>query len=877
MVNMTGNELRTSFLKFFESKGHLILPSASLIPQDDPTLLLIGAGMAPFKPFFTGKLAPPNLRVVTCQKCIRTGDIENVGRTARHHTFFEMLGNFSFGDYFKKESIAWGWEYLTQVLKMPKEQLWVTIYPEDDEAFDIWRNDIGVPEERIIRLEDNFWEIGPGPCGPCSEIYVDLGEERGCGSPDCKVGCDCDRYLEIWNHVFTQFNKELDGSYTPLEKKNIDTGAGLERIASVLQDKKSNFETDLLFPIVKFAADIAGVRYGDKEKTDISLKVIADHARSITFMVGDGILPSNEGRGYVLRRVLRRAVRHAKLLGIKRLFLSDAVDVVIGMFGEHYTQLIEKAAFIKKVIEIEEQRFADTLEQGTELLNEEIAKLKASESKVLDGNIGFKLYDTFGFPRELTQEILLENGFELDDKIFDEAMQDQRERARSARADNDDKNLVLDFAGLDTSIYTVDETLSESEIAVIFDAKAGGQVDAASAGDDVVIVLKTTPFHAEGGGQVGDTGTISTESGSAFVDATKKIADGTTVQYAHITDGALKKGDKVKTLSDTVRKKDTARNHTATHLLHAALKEVLGEHVNQAGSYVGEDRLRFDFSHFSPVTKEELSKIEARVNTEILKGKNVDIMETSQQEAKKMGAVALFGEKYGDTVRVVCVPEFSMELCGGTHVGNIAEIGLFKIIAESSIGAGVRRIEAVTGRGAFEFVQNLDKLVDSIAATLKCRPEDITSRLEGMQGQIKQLHQENTKLCDNIAQMQSENLSDTVKEINGIKAAVMDVETSDIDALRSFGDKVRDKLGEEGVLVLFSKRSEDKLDILVMATKNAVAKGVHAGKLIKDVAAVVGGGGGGRPDMAQAGGKNPDKIPAAMEKAWELITAQINQ
>lgn len=876
MIEMTGQELRQSFLDFFKSKEHLILPSAPLIPENDPTLLLIGAGMAPFKPFFTGKLTPPSYRIVTCQKCIRTGDIENVGRTARHHTFFEMLGNFSFGDYFKKESISWGWEYLTKVLEMPADKLWITIYTDDDEAFGIWHNDIGIPAERIVRMEDNFWEIGPGPCGPCSEIYIDLGEERGCGSPDCKVGCDCDRYLEIWNHVFTQFNKELDGSYTPLAKKNIDTGAGLERIASVLQNKRSNFETDLLFPIVKFAADLAGIKYGDAEKSDVSLKVIADHARSITFMVGDGILPSNEGRGYVLRRVLRRAVRHAKLLGIEKMFLADAVDVVLDMFGKHYTNLVENKDFIKKVMQTEEERFNATLQQGTELLNSEIEQLKAAGKTVLDGNIGFKLYDTFGFPRELTEEILLENSMTLDNDVFENAMQSQRERAREARSDKEGFNTEFDFSGFDSSKLSVDENVYESDIVVLFDAKSGKQMQSVSAGDDVVIVLDTTPFHAEGGGQIGDTGIISTQSGIAEVYATRKIADGTTVQYAHITEGMLQKCDKVAARTDADKKQDTARNHTATHLLHAALKQVLGSHVNQAGSYVGDDRLRFDFSHFSPVTKEELVQIEKIVNSEILKGKKVEITETSQDKAKEMGATALFGEKYGDVVRVVCVPGFSMELCGGTHVGNISEIGLFKIIAESSIGAGVRRIEAVTGREAFSAVQAMDALLVEVAGALKCRPDDIIGRIEGIQSQVKQLGHEITRLGDNIAKMQSENIGESAQEINGVKVAVLSVDTADIEAMRGFGDKMRDKLGAMSVTVLFSKRAEDKVDILVMAGKDALPKGIHAGKLIKDIAAVVGGGGGGRPDMAQAGGKEPAKIPEAMDKAWELIKNQTN-
>ena len=876
MIEMTGQELRKSFLDFFKSKQHLVLPSAPLIPENDPTLLLIGAGMAPFKPFFTGKLTPPSYRIVTCQKCIRTGDIENVGRTARHHTFFEMLGNFSFGDYFKKESIAWGWEYLTEVLELPADKLWITIYTDDDEAFDIWRNDIGIPEERIVRMEDNFWEIGPGPCGPCSEIYVDLGEERGCGSADCKVGCDCDRYLEIWNHVFTQFNKELDGSYTPLAKKNIDTGAGLERIASVLQNKRSNFETDLLFPIVEFAAGLAGIKYGDAEKSDVSLKVMADHARSITFMVGDGILPSNEGRGYVLRRVLRRAVRHAKLLGIEKMFLTDAVDVVLKIFGGHYTNLVENQDFIKKVMQTEEERFNATLQQGTELLNSQIEELKASGKSVLDGNMGFKLYDTFGFPKELTEEILSENLMTLDDEVFEKAMQDQRERARQARSDKEGFNTEFDFSGCDTAKLSIDENIEETDIVLLFDAKSGKQMLSVSAGDDVAIVLETTPFHAEGGGQVGDIGRIFTPIGVADVYATRKIADGTTVQYAHITEGMLQKGEKVAAKTDHGKKKDTARNHTATHLLHAALKQVLGSHVNQAGSYVGDDRLRFDFSHFSPVTKKELVKIEKIVNDEILQGKAVDIMETSQEKAKEMGATALFGEKYGDVVRVVCVSDFSMELCGGTHVHSLSEIGLFKIIAESSIGAGVRRIEAVTGHEAFNVVQGMDALITEVSGALKCRPDDIASRIEGMQSQVKQLGNEITRLSDNIAKMQSENLEETAKDINGVKAAVLAVDTADIDALRGFGDKMRDKLGAMSVTVLFSKRSDDKLDILVMAGKEALQKGIHAGKLIKEIAAAVGGGGGGRPDMAQAGGKDPAKIPEAMDKAWELIKNQTN-
>ncbi len=874
MINLTGTQLREKFLKFFESKGHLILPSASLIPEDDPTLLLIGAGMAPFKPFFTGKLTPPRVRVVTCQKCVRTGDIENVGRTARHHTFFEMLGNFSFGDYFKKDAIAWAWEFITEVLQIPAEKLWVTIHPSDDEAFDLWHEGIGVPAERIIRLEENFWEIGPGPCGPCSEIHVDLGEERGCGSPDCKVGCDCDRYLEIWNLVFTQFNKELDGTYTPLEKKNIDTGAGLDRIASVLQNKRSNFETDLVFPIVKYAADTAGVTFGKDSRTDVSLKVIADHARSMTVMISDGVAPSNEGRGYVLRRILRRAVRHGKLLGIDKMFLAGAVDAVIAIFGTHYKELITQRDYIQKVIRMEEERFNTTLAQGTELLNSEIEKLKQDGQNMLDGNIAFKLYDTFGFPWELTEEILAEHDLAMNKRVFDQAMEEQRERARAARSDKDTSKAVLDFTGCDTSALRIDENVKESEIMLILDPETGKQELAASEGQKVAVVLKTTPFRVEGGGQVGDIGSIVTDGAEAYITEARKLTDGTVVQYGKVVKGMIQWGDKVKTKVDLKRKKDTARNHTATHLLHAALKKVLGDHVNQAGSYVGPDRLRFDFSHFAPVGKEELGKIEEIVNREILRGKLVSAQQTNLDTAREMGAVALFGEKYGDIVRVVSVDGFSMELCGGSHVGNVAEIGLFKIIGEGSTGAGIRRIEAVTGRGAYEYVQNTDGLIYGLATSLRCRPEDLAGRVEGLQNEIRAAKEETAKLAEKLAGLQSGNLEEDVREFNGIKASVLDITTTDTEALRAFGDKVRDKLGTASVTVLFSVRGEDKLDLLIMAGKDAVAKGLHAGKLAKEIAAVVGGGGGGRPDMAQAGGKQPQNIPVAIEKAWQLIEEQ---
>ena len=610
MKNLTGNEIRKRFLEFFAERGHLVLPSASLIPQDDPTLLLIGAGMAPFKPFFTGKMKPPSPRITTCQKCVRTGDIENVGRTARHHTYFEMLGDFSFGDYFKKEIIPWSWEFLTKELEIPADKLWITVHTEDDEAFAIWHDVVGVPAERIVRLEENFWEIGSGPCGPCSEIHIDLGAERGCGKPTCAVGCDCDRFLELWNLVFTQYNQNEDGTYTPLANKNIDTGAGLERIASVLQGKPSNFETDLIFPIIEYAANLAKVQYGVNKKMDISLKVIADHVRSMTFMIGDGILPSNEGRGYVLRRILRRAVRHGRLLGIDKMFLNGAVDVVIAMYGGHYTDLLEKKVYIQKVVEMEEARFLQTLQQGTEILNEEITCMEKSGVNELNGEAAFKLYDTFGFPWELTAEILEEQGLTMDKPGFDRAMEEQKNRARTARNDKAGRPVIYNTRGFDVAALTVNENTSHGEIVAIYPAGDPQPIATAEDGTNVAVVLSNTAFHAEGGGQLGDTGRLLATAGILKVESTKKLPDGVTIHIGTVTEGSLAVGEKVSFELDLERKNNIARNHTATHLLHAALKQVLGEHVNQAGSYVGPDRLRFDFSHFSPVTEKELVEIE---------------------------------------------------------------------------------------------------------------------------------------------------------------------------------------------------------------------------------------------------------------------------
>ncbi|GMA99164.1 alanine--tRNA ligase [Pelosinus sp. IPA-1] len=871
MNYITGNELRKKFLTFFKSKDHLILQSYPLVPENDPTLLLVGAGMAPFKPFFTGKMNPPHPRISTSQKCVRTGDIENVGRTARHHTFFEMLGNFSFGDYFKKEAIAWAWEFITEQLQMPKDRLWITIHTEDDEAFAIWNNDIHIPADRIIRMEDNFWEIGPGPCGPCSELYFDLGEERGCGKPDCAVGCDCDRFLEIWNLVFTQYDRDEAGNYTPLAKKNIDTGAGLERIASVLQNKKSNFETDLLFPLIEHAAKIANVEYGNDNKIDISLKVIADHIRSMTVMIGDGILPSNEGRGYVLRRILRRAVRHARLLGIEKLFLVPMVDVVIAIFAEAYPDLAEKQSYIKKVIQLEEERFQTTLVQGMELLNGHVQSLKKSGITMLDGATAFKLYDTFGFPWELTLEILEEHDMQLDKQNFDAAMKEQRERARAARQDHAEKVIIPDLSKLATELLTVDEQADSGKVVLAW--KEGMLVDEVHDGEDVAVILDVTGFHAEGGGQVGDTGFLESSLGKMQITATKKLANGTTYHIGNVTEGLLKIGDTVNLKVDMIRRREIARNHTATHLLHAALKQILGTHVNQSGSFVSPERLRFDFSHFSQVTPEQLLEIEQFVHQAILENISVSIVETNQSAAKEMGAVALFGEKYGESVRVVLVGDVSKELCGGSHVVSTAEIGLFKIVSEAGIGSGIRRIEAVTGKGAIEYVNAREQLLVSAATVLKSRPEEIVLKVDSVVARVKELEHELTELTSKLAHGEVDALLASSQEINGVQVVVGKVSINDPDGLRTVADMVRNRL-TCGIVTLGSING-DKVNFVAMVTKEAIAKGIHAGNIVKEVSKITGGGGGGRPDMAQAGGKNPEKLADALQFAIEVIKKQI--
>ncbi len=869
MKNLSGNEIRQRFLDYFAERGHLVLPSASLIPQDDPSLLLIGAGMAPFKPFFTGKMKPPCNRIATCQKCVRTGDIENVGHTARHHTYFEMLGDFSFGDYFKKEIIPWAWDFLTKEMEIPGDKLWITIHTKDDEAYDIWHNTIGIPAERIVRLEDNFWEIGTGPCGPDSEIHIDLGEDRGCGEPTCGPGCDCGRFLELWNLVFTQFNKNEDGSYTPLVHKNIDTGLGLERLASVLQGKPSNFETDLIFPIIEYAAKTAKKEYNKDPKNDVSLKVIADHARSMVFMIGDGILPSNEGRGYILRRIIRRALRHGRLLGIEDKFLVGAAEVVIGMYGDHYKDLVEKKGYISKVIDMEETRFRQTLVQGTDILNDAIEAMKKTGGTELPGTEVFKLYDTFGFPWELTAEILEEQGMTMDKAGFEVAMEGQRERARNARNDKEGLPVVYNTRHIKVADLKIDELSTSGKIVAIYPIADPQPIDNAEDGTAVAVILANTAFHAEGGGQLGDTGTLSGPTGIITVENTKKLPDGSTVHLGVVAEGSVALGETVKFAIDENRKRDIARNHTATHLLQAALRKVLGDHVNQAGSYVGPDRLRFDFSHFAAMTPAEIKEVEDIVNNKILDAIDVEFKEEDIEQAKSEGAMALFGEKYGKVVRVVTVPGYSKELCGGVHVRNTSHIGLFKILSETSSGAGVRRIEAVTGRGALAYVRDQEKAINNIAVALKSRPGQIIDRLNGMQEEIKTEKHKNAELEQKMAASQVSASDDKVKDIKGVKTLVETVSVDDIDSLRKLGDQLRDKVG--GVVILVSKMPENKIVILTMATKDAISKGVHAGKIVKAIAQIMGGGGGGRPDMAQAGAKDVTKLPEALEKAWGIV------
>ena len=872
------NELRKMFLEFFESKGHLAMKSFSLIPHNDKSLLLINSGMAPLKPYFTGAEIPPRRRVTTCQKCIRTGDIENVGKTARHGTFFEMLGNFSFGDYFKHEAIAWSWEFLTQVVGLDPNRLYPSIYQDDDEAFDIWNKEIGIPADRIFRFgkEDNFWEHGAGPCGPCSEIYYDRGEKYGCGKPGCTVGCECDRYMEVWNNVFSQFNNDGEGHYTDLIQKNIDTGMGLERLAVVVQDVDSIFDVDTIQALRNKVCEISGKEYDKDHETDVSIRLITDHIRSATFMISDGIMPTNEGRGYVLRRLIRRAARHGRLLGIDGLFLARLSASVIEGSKDGYPELEEKKDFIFNILNNEETQFNKTIDQGLHILSELEEKMQSEGKKVLDGQDAFKLYDTYGFPLDLTKEILEEKGYGIDEDGFHAAMEEQRERARSSREvtnymgadatvyDEIDPSVTTEFTGYDhledTSKVTVLTT--ETEIA-----------ESLMEGQKGTIFVEKTPFYATMGGQEGDCGIIKGANGVFEVEDTIKLRGG---KYGHVgvmKSGMISNGEEVTLQVNEEARKNIEKNHSATHLLQKALKTVLGAHVEQKGSLVTPTRLRFDFAHFQAMTPEELEKVENLVNEKIQEQIPVvtDIMDT--EEAKKSGAMALFGEKYGDKVRVVSMGDFSKELCGGTHVKNTAEIGLFKLVSEAGVAAGVRRIEALTGPSVTAYYKAQEEKMHEAAALLKTTPADLLEKIAHLQAEAKALQAENESLKSKLAKEALGDVMDKVTEVKGVKLLAASVPDVDMNGLRDLGDQLKEKLGS-GVVVLASAK-DGKVSLLAMVTDDAMKKGAHAGKLIKEVAAVVGGGGGGRPNMAQAGGKNPEKIDEAVAKAAEVLEGQI--
>lgn len=872
------NELRKMYLDFFESKGHLVMKSFSLIPQNDKSLLLINAGMAPLKPYFTGQEIPPRRRVTTCQKCIRTGDIENVGKTARHGTFFEMLGNFSFGDYFKHEAIAWSWEFLTKILEIPADRLYPSVYQDDDEAFNIWNKEIGVDKDRIFRFgkEDNFWEHGAGPCGPCSEIYYDRGEKYGCGKPGCTVGCDCDRYIEIWNNVFTQFNNDGNGNYEELENKNIDTGMGLERLATVMQDVDSIFDVDTIKAIRDEVCKYANVEYETEYKKDVSIRVITDHIRSVTFMVSDGIMPSNEGRGYVLRRLLRRAARHGRLLGIKGAFLAKLSEVVIRESKDGYPELADKKDYILKLIATEEENFNKTIDQGLSILNDMMAEMEAEKKTVLSGENTFKLYDTYGFPMDLTIEILEEKGFTVDEEGFKEAMEVQRQKARDAREETN-------YMGADVTIYQSIDAAIESKFVgyhdLTHDSKvtvlttADALVDELKEGMEGTILVEETPFYATMGGQVADTGVIRTANAEFVVEDTIKLQGTKIGHVGKMTKGSIKVGETVTLAVDEARRNLIANNHSATHLLQKALRMVLGNHVEQAGSLVDPDKLRFDFTHFSPMTPEEITKVEEIVNQEIQNGLDVVTNEMTIDEAKKTGAMALFGEKYGDTVRVVQMGDFSSELCGGTHVKNTSNISAFKIVSESGVAAGVRRIEALTGAGLIAHFNQVEETLKEAAALLKVSPADVVKRITALQEEVKTLSKENDKLKAKIAKAAAGDVTSEAEDVNGIKVLVKALSGVDMNGMRDLGDEAKQKLGE--AVILYATENDGKVNLMATATEGAIKKGAHAGNLIKEVASLVGGGGGGRPNMAQAGGKNPAGIPDALKKAKEVIISQI--
>ncbi len=872
------NELRRMFLEFFESKDHLAMKSFSLVPHNDNSLLLINAGMAPLKPYFTGQEIPPRRRVCTCQKCIRTGDIENIGKTARHGTFFEMLGNFSFGDYFKTESLHWSWEFLTQVVGLDPDRLYPSIYLDDEEAFKIWNEEIGVPAERIFRFgrEDNFWEHGAGPCGPCSEIYYDRGEKYGCGKPDCTVGCECDRYIEVWNNVFSQFENDGHGNYTELAQKNIDTGMGLERLAVVVQDVDSLFTIDTNKALLDRVCQLAGKEYQKDYETDVSLRIVTDHIKSCTFMISDGIMPSNEGRGYVLRRLLRRAARHGRKLGIEGKFLANLSDTVIALSKDGYPELEEKKVMIFKVLTEEEDKFNKTIDQGLAILSDMEEEMKKSGSDTLSGADAFKLYDTYGFPLDLTKEILEEKSFQVDEEGFAACMKEQKEKARKARK-------TTNYMGADVTVYQsidpavttkfvgYDRLVHDSAITVL--TTEDEIVEALTDGQRGTILVEETPFYGTMGGQQADTGVIVSENGEFTVEDTIHLQGGKVGHVGVMTKGMFKTGDTVTLKVDEENRALTARNHSATHLLHKALRTVLGDHVEQAGSLVTRDRLRFDFTHFSAMTPEEIRRVEEIVNKEIHAGLSVVTDEMSLEDAKKTGAMALFGEKYGETVRVVRMGDFSTELCGGTHVANTSSIRSFKILSEAGIAAGVRRIEALTSDGLMAHYAETEKELHEAAAAAKTTPGALTAKIEAMLEEIKALHSENEKLKSKLAKEAMGDVMDQVQEVKGVKVLAVRADGVDMNGLRNLGDQLKEKLGE-GVIVIASVL-DGKVNLMATATDGAQKAGAHAGNLIKAIAGLVGGGGGGRPNMAQAGGKNPAGVDEALAKVAETVESQV--
>ncbi len=871
------HEIRKEFLDFFEEKGHLVAPSFSLVPKNDKSLLLIGAGMAPLKHYFTGEAIPPRNRMATCQKCIRTGDIDNVGKTARHATFFEMLGNFSFGDYFKKEAISWAWEFLTERMEIDPLDLWVTVYKDDDEAFELWNKMIGLPEEKIVRLgkDDNFWELEVGPSGPCSEIYVDRGIEYGCGDENCKPGCECDRFLEIWNLVFTQFDKDENGVYHPLPNPNIDTGMGLERMATVMEGTNNIFEIGAIRSILRKVEEISKYNYGSDEEKDVSVRVITDHARAMTFLVSDGVLPSNEGRGYVLRRLIRRASRHGKLLGINGGFLSEVVDVVINSWQIEYKDLKEKDKEIKKVIQAEEAKFQETIDQGISILEDYINEMRKKKKSVLSGEKAFKLYDTYGFPLDLTKEILLEKNLSLNEEEFKLNMERQRRRARNSRDGGDSgwggKESKELFKDINSTFKGYETVKLETEIISLI--KDNTKVNELSRFEEGVVILKETPFYGESGGQVGDKGKISGDNFILEVLDTK-LYDDLRLHNVKVVEGEVKLGDKVTASVDVLRRDAIRRNHSATHLLHKALKEVLGEHVNQAGSYVTPDRLRFDFTHFESITPNDLKKVEDRVNEMIFKGLDVETIETTLDEAYKLGAIGLFEEKYKNDVRIVKMGNYSQELCGGTHVVNTSNIGLFKIISETSIASGFRRIEAITGLSVLNFLNSIESELDELSNILKTNNTNIIEKATQIVEDIKERDKEIEKLKGKLSSNIADEIIDSKKEVKDIQYIVYKLKDMDMNSLRNLGDEIRNRLGS-GVVVLASVLN-DKISYVVMVTKDINKKGILAGNIIKEIAKVSGGNGGGRADMAQAGGKDISKVDESLLIVEGLIEKQMN-